>query len=265
MKVRKLFPLIFFMLFLLFPLHLQGKQFFVKLAFGLAAGGNVKDNLLTQSEYSSYISMGQEERSSLGQDLYLEFIYQISPHIGLSVGYGYTSKTLKGKTAQFTPPGNIEGDFTLSPEFASEAIPICFSAIFSYPASPSLRISFVGGVGYYFGTFESKSKWQAPSLPGFSTYGYSSWNFKGKDNTIGYHVGAGFDMDLSWNLFLAVDALYRIVNFNNIKSSGDVGDDTTLFYLRFLEGDEVSMDIDYRITQVNLSGFSVRAGFKFKF
>lgn len=267
MKVRKFFSLIFFMLFLLFPLHLQGKKFFVKLAFGLASGGNVEDTLLTQSEYSHYISMGEEKRSSLGQDLYLEFIYQITPHISLSVGNGYTSKMLKGKTAQFTSPesSHIEGGFTLSPEFASEAIPICFSVIFSYPASPSLWINFAGGVGYYFGTFESKSEWQAPSLPGFSTWEFRSWNFKGKANTIGYHVGAGFDIDLSWNLFLAVDALYRIVNFNNIKSSGDVGGDTTFFYLRFFEGDEVSMDIDYRIPQVSLSGFSVRAGFKFKF
>jgi len=256
--------LIFIFVFLL-PLNLSAKQFFVKMSFGVASGGDVDDDLLTQTEYLDYISMGEEKRSSLGPDFYLEFICQINSYISLSVGNGYTSKMLKGKEAQFASPGNIEVGFTLSPEFSAEAIPICFSVILSIPASSSIRMNFIGGVGYYFGTFESKSEWKAPSLSGFSTWQFRSSNFKGNANTIGYHISTGFDIDLSRNLFLAVDAQYRIVRFNTIKSSGELGGDTTLLYFRFFEGDKPIMDFDYRISRVDLSGFSARAGFKFKF
>ena len=72
MNIRKFFLIIFFILFLLSPLHLQGKQFFVKMAFGLTSGGNVEDALLAQTEYIDYVSMGEEKRSNIGQDVYLE-------------------------------------------------------------------------------------------------------------------------------------------------------------------------------------------------
>jgi hypothetical protein len=174
---------------------------------------------------------------------------------------------IKGTTTQFTPPesSNIEANFTLSPEFASEAIPVCCSVIFSFPLSTSFRVNFTGGVGYYFGTFEGKSEWKAPSFPGFTSWEYRSWNFSGKANAIGYHMGAGVDLDISWNMLLSVDAFYKIVNFNNIKSSGELGDDTTFFYLRFYEMAEDFTDLDYRVSRVSLSGLSLRAGFKFKF
>jgi len=250
----------------LFPLNLQGSKFYVKIAFGIASGGNVDDILLTQTEYSDYISMGEEKRPDLGQDIYLEFIYQVNPYLSFSVGNGYTSKMLKGKTAQFTPPASskFEGDYTLSPRFSFEAIPIYFSAIFTFPVRPSIRINFTGGVGYYFGTFESKSEWRT-NLPGFSTWEYRSWNFKGKANTIGYHLGAGFDLDLSLNLYLTVDALYRVVNFNNIESSGEMGVDTTLVFIKFYEGEEPTADLDYRVSRASLTGPSFRVGLKVQF
>jgi len=256
------------MLFLLFPLYIQGKQFFVKLAFGLSSGGNVEDTLLTQAKYSDYISIGGEGKPKLGQDIFLEFIYQLNPYISFSLGNGYTSKVLKGKNAQYSPPEIehvITGGYILSPEFSSDVIPVCFSVIFSYPASPSLQINFLAGAGYYFGTFESKTQWRTLSDPGYGTSRNPSWNFEGKANTIGYHVGASFDIDFSRNLILSVDTLYRKVNFNNIKSSGEVGGDTTFTNFRFFEGGEVSVDFDYRVSRVSLSGFSVRAGLKFEF
>jgi len=268
MKIRTFFLLTFFMLFLLFPLHLQGKQFFVKMSLGVAFGGDINDALLTQAKYSDYICIGTEGKPKLGPDIFLEFIYQLNPYISFSLGNGYTSKMLKGKTAEYSPPGIeqlITGVYALSPEFSSDVIPVCFSAIFSFPARSSFRINFTAGVGYYFGAFESKTQRRAPSDPGYSTSGIRSWNFEGKANTIGYHVGAGFDIDLSWNLILSVDALYRIVNFNNIKSSGEIGGDTTFIYFRFFEGDEISGDFDYHVSRVSLSGLSLRAGLKFKF
>lgn len=268
MRVRKFFLIIFLTLFLLFPLYIQGKQFFVKLAFGLSSGGNVEDALLTQAKYSEYISIGGGGKPKLGQDIFLEFIYQLNPYISFSLGNGYTSKVLKGKDTQYSPPEIehiIKGGYILSPEFSLDVIPVCFSVIFSYPASPTLRINLSGGAGYYFGTFESKTHWRTLADSGYGTSRNPTWNFEGKANTIGYHAGTGFDIDFFQNLILSVDVLYRKINFNNIKSSGEVGGDTTFTNFRFFEGGAVSADFDYRVSRVSFSGFSVRAGLKFSF
>lgn len=252
---------IFFMIFialLLFPYRLEAKGLYVKMTFGVASGGDVADALLTHKKYCDYISMGEEKESRLGEVIYLEFKYQLNSYISFSVGNGYAYKILKGKTAHFSPPGEAEhviiGGFTLSPEFSSEVIPLCFSTIFSLPVHPAVQINFTGGVGYYFGSFESKTKWRLPSLPGFSTFEYRSWNFKGNARTVGFHLGAGFDVDLSWSLFLTVDALYRVVNFNNIQSSGELGEETTFSFLQFYDGGEPLTDFDYRTLKVSLSG-----------
>lgn len=250
---------------LLLPLNLTAGKLFVKMTFGVVSGGDVDDTLLVEKYYSDYMSMGQKKESEYGLDLYFEIIYQINPYIGFSLGNGYTSKMLKGNDSQFIHPLSPHGDFIFSPEFSSEVIPVCFSAIFSLPVGSSFQMNFTGGVGYYFATFESKTKWNAPDLPGFSTWEFLSDNYEGKARTAGYHLGAGFDIDLSWNMFLTVDALYRKVNFNNIKGSGDKGGNSTLFYLYFFKGGDFPEYFDYRVSQIDFSGFSVRAGFKFRF
>lgn len=267
-KMKKGILLVMLISVFLWPSNLHAKKFFVKMAFGVASGGDVEDALFTHAEYNDYISMGQEKKSQIGEGIFLEFIYQLNPYISFSIGNGYAYKILKGKTAQFSPPGAenvIVGGFTLSPEFSSEAVPICFSAIFSFPISSSFKVNFMGGVGYYFGTFESKTEWRLPSLPGFSTFDYRSWNFKGNASALGFHFGTGFDIDLTWNLFLTVDALYRMVNFNNIKSSGEMGEDTTFAFLQFYEGGKSLIDFDYRVSKASLSGISYQVGLKFKF
>lgn len=262
--MKKISLSLILLLIFLFPLNLQGKRFFVKLSYGLASGGDLSDMLLTETEYSDYVTMGQEKKTRLGQDIYLEFIYQLNPYLSFSVGNGYTSKALEGKKAHFISPGVTEINFMLSPEFASSIIPTCFSAILSVPVNSFLRINFAGGIGYYYGVFESKSKWKAPYLEGFSTWEHHTWNFKGKGSTVGYHLGAGFDIDLSSKLFVTVDAFYRIIEFNNIKSSGEIGGSQTFSYFRFFIGGELP-EFDYRVSRFTLSGYSVRVGLKFKF
>ena len=262
-NVLKKTLIILFIFFL--PFNLHAKKLFVKISFGLASGGDVNDALVTKSEYYDYISMSEERESKLGLDIYLEFIYQVNSFLSFSVGNGYISKTLIGNEVQFDPPESdgVDINFTLAPEFSSSVIPICFSAIFSFPVASTLKVNFYGGMGYYFGSFESKTKWHS-DLSGFSTWEYRSWNFKGSANTVGYHLGTGLDIDLSMSLFLSVEALYRGVNFKRIKSSGVVGMDTTFFQIRFFEGESVS-GFDYRVSQISLSGVLFRTGLKFKF
>jgi len=55
---------------LLLPQVLQSKKVHVKLAFGLATGGNVEDILMTQSKYVDYKSSGEMSNTTLS---YLKF------------------------------------------------------------------------------------------------------------------------------------------------------------------------------------------------
>lgn len=260
------------LLFIFFlPFNLHAKKLFVKIAFGLASGGNVNDTLVTKSEYYDYISMSEGRESKLGQDIYLEFIYQVNSFISFSIGNGYISKMLVGRAAQFDPPESIypfNPDFTLTPEFSSSVIPVCLSAILSFPVTSSAQANFYGGMGYYLGYFESRMKWEI-SDPESSMGEPRSWNFKGHASTFGYHIGGGFDINLSSNLYLSFEALYRIVEFKRIKSSdlessGIGWTDITFFILRFFGGDSFS-DFDYRVSKIGLSGVSCRTGLKFRF
>jgi len=260
LKKILIFTLVFFL-----PVNLQANELFVKMTFGLSSGGDVNDALLSPFEYSDYISMGDKQESKLGADIYLEFIYQLNPHISFSIGNGYLSEKLEGETAQFVSP-EINGrsiGYTLAPEFSSAAIPVCLSSILTFPVSTSIHINLEGGVGYYFGTFESKTKWR--SLPGFTPWESSSWNYKGKANTIGYHLGIGFDIEFSSSMFLTIGALYRVANFKNVKSTEELGQNSTFSSLLFYRIGGEHLDYDYRVSQVSLSSYSFRVGMKFRF
>ncbi len=260
---KRILLLILVVIFLL-PAHLQAKSLFIKMSLGITLGGDMDDILITRPEFADYISIGQDKNIKLGQGVYMELIYQVSRHISFSVRNGYLYKLLTGNTAEFEPP-TFKVKYVITPEFSAEAIPICFSAVFTYPIRGSFQINITGGLGYYFGTFESKSKWRSPDYPGYTTLEDRSWNFKGSSRAIGYHLGAGFDFGLYENLFLTLDALYRTVNFNSIKSEAELGVETTFFYLEFFEGKHTQIDFDYRVNQVSLSGLSIQGGVKFRF
>ncbi|MCK4646725.1 MAG: hypothetical protein KAU46_10765 [Candidatus Aminicenantes bacterium] len=108
---------------------------------------------------------------------------------------------------------------------------------------------------------------------------YLTGLFKSNAHSLGYHAGACVDFDLSLNLFLSVEALYRVVNFREFKARvvlpagfasfakemENLAVDSTFLYERQILGEENVGDIDYRISNFSYSGFSFRAGLKFKF
>lgn len=264
--MKKLFLPLFFVFVFSFPLNLHAKKLFIKLTLGLIPGGNVEDVLLSPSIYSEYVAICHEKHSKLGQEIYLEFIYKLNPYFGFSIGNGYTHKTLKGKTSQYSLPDlppDREQVFTVFPKFTMEAVPICFSSIFSFPVTSSIHVNFTGGVGYYFVKYECLSKWSTmyPTGPYFA----SAYTFKGNSNEFGFHFGAGFDIDISLNLFLTVDALYRIINLNNLKSVDLYERNTTSWYLENFIGLDFSEDYEYQLSEAGITGISVRVGLKFEF
>ena len=222
------------------------------------------DKLLSNPGYSKFVSLGDKGKSSLGQGYYLEFIYDFNRYLSISIGNGYASKMLKGRIVEYKPSLGDSVDYFLKPEFSTEIIPIWVCLLFSPPLPSFLKANLRAGLGYYWGRFESKSQWTT-NLPGFTTWEYRSWNFKGNGHCIGYLVGTGIDLALSLNLYLSCEAVYRIINFHEVKSSAELGTDSTFSYFRFYETDKISTDFDYRVNKVSVSGFSLQAGLKFKF
>ena len=256
--MKKLFIIPFFLSIIFLPSNLHAKEFYVKLSFGLAQGGAIEDSLLTPPGFNEYVEVSQEIHSNFGMDVYVEFTYHLNPYIGFSIGNGYISKTLTGKTSEYDRFG-LGQIFTVYPDFSMEVIPICFSLEFSFPLTSSIKFNLKGGLGYYFMRCEGNSTWQ------ISNYDRSTYNFNGNSSQIGYHFGASFDKELSMNLFLSIDAEYKIVNFKNIQSSELSGDLRTGEYLQWFMYETFTEDFDYQVSLASITGFSMRVGFKFKF
>jgi hypothetical protein len=132
-------------------------------------------------------------------------------------------------------------------------------------------------VGYYFGNTEVRE----PNRPVITDnpdffWPFFTWIMKSNVNSIGYHAGGGFDISMGGGLIITLEALYRSVSFNNFDTSviselisanppeGLWGNSAFLHAQQL--GGEVDMgDIDYTVTNISLTGFVFKAGFKFRF
>jgi len=285
---KYVFPVIFGLL-LLCPFSVESKQLYVKMNFGLLTGGNINDSWHLNQGYYDY-TLTQGKKTSPGLDFSLEFIFELHPNISFSLGSGYISRSLNGYTGRFTPFGTDEvvENFSCSPKLSSEMIPIYLTAIFSFPVKSSIQLNFLGGVGYYLGKIKGTEivgehgELDNPSMIANRLI----WKFESSANAIGFHTGTGIDMALPLDMFFCFEAIYRIVSFKKLKTSvqkmtlsgvprvyavligetgEDLGVDSTFFYVQRIKEIEEQKDIDYRVSHFNYSGFSFRAGLKFKF
>jgi hypothetical protein len=256
--MKKIYLILLLLSIIFFPSNLHAKEFYIKLSFGLAQGGAIEDSLLTPPGFNDYVEVSQEIHPNFGMDVYVEFTYHLNRYIGFSIGNGYISKTLTGKTSEYDRAG-LGQIFTVFPNFSMEVIPICISLELSLPLTSAIKFNLKGGLGYYFMRCEGNTTWQ------WGGYNRSTYNFDGNSNQIGYHFGASFDKELSMNLFLSIDAEYKIVNFKNMQSSEVSGSLETGEYLQWFMYETFTEDFDYIVSQASITGFSMRVGFKFKF
>ncbi len=265
--------------FLLWPLHLFSKHLYGKIAFGLFTGGNVDDVWQSTTGYYEFQS-SQGAKAPSGLDASLEFIYQLHPHISLSLGTAYSSKKMNGSTGLFASPegGDFIGDFSYSPELDLEVYSIFISAIYSFPVMRTVRLNFLGGAEFYFGRAEcTEVNWRNETGDPRSRWNYFTWLYESKVNTIGFRSGIGVDIDLFPQMFLTLETLYRWGQFKTFHSSvtelysrygfesSELGEESTFLYAERILGSEEQGDINYQISGFSYSGFSFLAGFKFKF
>ena len=258
-KTKKLFLILFLLSLFSLPPYLHAKKkMYMKVSFGISQGGFIEDAVLSPSEFSEYGTVSYGTHSTIGLDVYVEFIYHLNRFLSLSVGNGYISKSLIGKTSEYDrlDSGQI---YTVYPECYMEVIPFCCSLALSFPLSSSMQVNFYGGAGFYIMNCESKTTWQ------FGGYDRSTYNFEGNSSQIGYHFGGGFDKEIAMNFLLTIDAEYKIVNFKNIESEELFGDYRTSEYLQWFMRETFTEDFNYQLSEVGLTGLSIRVGIKFRF
>jgi hypothetical protein len=140
-----------------------------------------------------------------------------------------------------------------------EVVPFCSSLSLSFPLSSSIQVNLYGGAGFYFMNCEGRSYWE------ISNYDRTTFNFKGNSSQIGYHFGGGFDKEIALNFLLTIDAEYKNVNFKNMESEELSGDYQTSEYLQWFMRETITEDFNYQLSEVGLTGLTIRVGIKFRF
>ncbi len=283
--MRKYVYPIILALILLSPVDLVSGQLFVKMSFGISTGGDITDSWHLDSRLYDY-TLSQGEKAESGMDLALEAIYYLNQNFGLSLGFGLVSRSMSGRPGHFIPFGQDEpvDSFDLSPKLSSNMTPVYLTAVLSIPMKSLFQVNFFGGIGYYFGYVKGTKiveLYQEADNPSMIANRFL-WKHESNVNGLGYHAGAGIDIDLRGDMDIFVEALYRAVDFEEFNTSNrkvasaapvnaagvtgeNLGEKTTLFYAQKVFAVEEEKDIDYRISRLNLSGFSVRVGIKFGF
>ncbi len=283
--MRKYVYPIIIVLILLNPIILASKQLYVKMSLGVSTGGDITDSWHLDSQLYDY-TLSPGEKAESGMDLALEAIFNLNPNFGLSLGTGLISRSMSGRPSHFIPFGQDEpvDSFDLSPKLSSNMTPVYLTAVLSIPMKSLFQVNFFGGIGYYFGhvkgtkIVELYEEADNPSMIANRLL----WKYESSVNGLGYHAGAGIDIDLRGDMNFFVEGLYRAVDFEEFNTSvlkvtnaapanaagvigENLGEETTLFYAQKVFAVEEEKNIDYRISRLDVSGFSVRVGIKFGF
>lgn len=254
--------LILFSLF--FPSVLLADKISIKMSWGIFAGGGVQESLSAPEQFRPYISVGSLRKAKLGLNFQIEFSYQIDSRFSISLDGGYTDYSVKGRSVEYLAP-YYEDYYNVVPEFQFQAIPVCLSLIFSVPMNSYIQVNVLGGLGYYIGTFESKSLWDY-TFPGYPVWQERTLSHKGHSTAIGLHFGGGFDIALSDRIFfLSIDVRYRIVKFRGIDEL-EVHEvrKPIEFFPPELEK-YYYPDFNYDVSKIDLAGIVINIGAKFKF
>lgn len=261
-----------------------------------------------------------------------ELLLNLSSYMSIAFGAEYLSKNNTGimsfnyedSEAYYVNGYYVDSsdDVSISgeSEYKLTAIPLTASLYFFIPMGNTADFFITGGAGYYLGRIELNETPQVDYLYQADYYDtaddsylyryleeYSSngtITVEAKCNTIGYHAGAGFSINLSPNLSFVFEGLYRYVNFKKWEvdytydeswhekygwsdlgyeeDSGTYSDSFEDGKLWFYENktdlgtydsitpseeelEESAYIKNVRLAEINLTGFSFRAGIKITF
>jgi len=291
--MRKCLLLTAICLIFLWPVHLESKELAFKVSFSLHSGGEWHDVWQQTRNYYGY-QVKSEQKVNTGTGFSFELIYMFHPNFGFSLGIENISKSINAGKIRFLPPesSGYVGGFSYAPHIVSDVYPFTISSVFSSSILPGIRGCVFGGIGYYSGTVRCEDAgWEIEEREDWKYWNHLTLRFQSDISKIGFHAGASIDIEFLRNIFLSVDVLYRTVSFKEFSSSyygvSSYTDrikwyaekemeqtisrakimewDSSLLYARRLLGSEEQGEMDYKVIEYGLTGFSFCAGLKFRF
>lgn len=215
-----------------------------------------------------------------GYDFGADLIYQLSPRFGVGVGVGYMRNS-SNSIGTF-----VEGEesVTLTSGATLTAVPIRLGLFYDAPLSKTFNLTLSAGAAYYAGLklegvqgLEfSADEWQNMSLLATQRSGAD----------IGFHGSLGFEYLFSPKVGFFVEAVGRYAKFKNfemvtgtVETSLGGAPETTegklYIYTEDILGADISgfsiveegdiPDAGAREPKIDLTGFSLRAGFRIRF
>lgn len=271
-----------------------GINFVVKLNGGMSyiSGGDINANLEGINDYwfdAEYIDIqeGKFKPVHLGFDLGAEMTinFNVTPKVGIGFGLSYIQGSKKSTVEGTYPWWGEETFFSDTINIKVSAIPITLSLYFDLPVADTINVVANAGIGYYLGTAnwdysEDEENWQWKE------------NWKSKSNALGFHGGLSLELDISKDMTFVIEGIGRYAKLKGLK--GDfiweniyegsyyegTTEDATFWYYEWHSsntgkkyptiwfddekpsGARIS---NVREAEINLSGFSIRAGIKIKF
>lgn len=216
-----------------------------------------------------------------GYDFGADLIYQITPAVGVGLGAGFMRNSSRS-LANFASE-DVSVDITV--DSALSAIPVRLGVFFTVPAGPRLNLTADVGAAYYLGLKLDAT--QRLDISDTEWMEMSVGSTEAGSQNIGFHGSLGFEYKLSRTMGFFVEAVGRyakLSNFNAVtgiqNSSGGGGEtiDGKLYIATQTDPDypvsgftiEETPPVDneyttYREPKFDLSGFSLRAGFRVRF
>ncbi len=216
-----------------------------------------------------------------GMSFGADFIYQITPVIGVGVGVGYlrSSKTSSLSLTDETGYIDIEATPTLS------AMPVKLGVFFTVPMAEKINLTADVGAALYTGL-----KLDAAMLIEQTGDNWMEMTLEGKRSSdIGFQGGLGFEYKFSPMMGFFVEAVGRYAKFKTFETAtsetlysdgGSDGDEGKLYIANYqgldpeehysiftLEDTEPIDDefVTFTEPRIDLSGFSLQAGIRIRF
>jgi len=178
-------------------------------------GGDVNDGVggifqayTDQGSAYGYSTSGAFNAAHLGMGFGGDFIFQITPNIGIGIGAGYL-RASKDSTMTLSAMGNTI-TFTGTPQF--NAVPLKLGLFFSFPMSPSLNFNFNIGAGYYMAKMTSMIHFVEGA-------DIEELDNDAKANGLGFQGGIGFDYRVGSNVSFFVEAQGQVANFGGFSGT----------------------------------------------
>lgn len=221
---------------------------------------------------------GEYQLLRWGYDFSGEIIINPIPALGIALGAGYLQVS-KGSTVEVSMFLSSE-DITVNPKIS--AIPITLGLYFTPSLGSGVNLVLSAGAGYYIG----QMSWER-EVSGFFSDFTDTW--KTTKGTLGFQGSLGFEFAFSPQIAFVIEGCGRYAKLKDLtgdfkRAGTDIlgpfewGGEYTMWYYEYSENTEYYPRIYFfeeepdnpnyrnvRKAEIDLSGFSLKAGFRFRF